>query len=150
MTWLFGLAPTDAEAAMNESISHLRDAMNRHDPEAMAALFAPDYRSEQPLHPHRGFSGREQVAANWAQMFDGVPNLEAGVVKETTVDGTSWTEWVWRGAHRDGTPFLMKGVTVMGLREDGLITWARLYMEPVEQGGTAIDEAVRHLSGSTG
>jgi hypothetical protein len=38
----------------------------------------------------------------------------------------------------------------MGLREDGLITWARLYMEPVEQSGTAIDEAVRHLSRSTG
>ncbi|TFV86719.1 hypothetical protein E4P40_12405 [Blastococcus sp. CT_GayMR20] len=28
--------------------------------------------------------------------------------------------------------------------------WARLYLGPVEQGGTAIDEAVRHLSGTSG
>jgi hypothetical protein len=90
-----------------------------------------------------------QVGSNWARMFDGVPDLEAGVVKESTEGMTSWSEWVWRGSHRDGTPFLMKGVTVMGLQDDGLIAWARLYMETVEQSGGAIDEAVRHLSGSS-
>jgi ketosteroid isomerase-like protein len=135
---------------MNETISRLRDAMNRHDAQAMAPLFAANYRSEQPLHPQRGFSGREQVAVNWSQMFDGIPDFEAGVVKESTDGSTSWSEWVWRGSHRDGTPFLMKGVVVTGLTDDGLISWMRLYMEPVEQGGAAIDETVRHLSGSTG
>src|SRR4051812_18801102 len=135
---------------MNETISRLRDAMNRHDAEAMAALFAANYRSEQPLHPQRGFSGREQVAVNWSQMFDEVPDLEAGVVKESTDGSTSWSEWVWRGSHVDGAPFLMKGVVVTGLTDDGLITWARLYMDSVEQSETAIDEAVRPLSGSTG
>ena len=134
---------------MNQAISQLRDAMNRHDPDGMAALFADNYRSEQPLHPQRGFGGRAQVAANWSRMFEGVPDMQAGVVKESTDGTTSWSEWVWHGSHRDGTPFLMKGVTVMGIGEDGLIAWARLYMEPVEQGGAAIDEAVRHLSGST-
>jgi hypothetical protein len=133
---------------MNDTIVRLRDAMNRHDVEGMVALFSPHYRSEQPIHPQRGFSGRDQVAVNWAQMFEGIPNLEAGVVKESTDGTTSWSEWVWRGAHRDGTPFLMKGVSVMGLDEDGRIAWARLYMEEVEQGGAAIDEAVLHLSGS--
>ena len=133
---------------MNDTIARLRDAMNGHDVEGLVALFAPNYRSEQPAHPQRGFGGREQVAANWARMFDGVPDLEVGVVKESTDGTTSWSEWVWRGAHRDGTPFLMKGVTVMGLGDDGLIQWARLYMEEVEQGGAAIDEAVLHLSGS--
>jgi SnoaL-like domain len=135
---------------MNETMARLLDAQNRHDAEGMAALFAADYRSEQPLHPRRGFSGKDQVAANWSQMFDGVPDFQAGVVKEGTDGSTSWTEWVWRGSHRDGTPFLMKGVTVMGLGDDGLINWARLYMEPVEQGGAGIEETVRHLSGSTG
>ena len=135
---------------MNETVSKLRDAMNQHDAAAMAALFAPNYRSEQPVHPQRGFGGKEQVEANWTQMFDGVPDLEAGVVKESTDGTTTWSEWVWRGSHRDGTPFLMKGVNVMGLTDDGLIAWARLYMDRVEQGEPAIDEAVRPLSGSTG
>ena len=135
---------------MNDTISRLRDAMNGHDVEGMVALFDPNYRSEQPVHPQRGFGGREQVAVDWARMFEGVPDLEVGVVKEMTDGTTSWSEWVWRGSHRDGTPFLMKGVTVMGLGDDGLIKWARLYMEPVEQSGAGIDDAVRHLSGSSG
>ena len=133
---------------MNSTISRLRDAMNAHDVEGMVALFAPDYRSEQPVHPQRGFGGRDQVGTNWTRMFDGVPDLEVGVVKESTEGTTSWSDWVWRGSHGDGTPFFMKGVTVMGLTDDGLIAWARLYMEPVEQGGAAIDEAVRSLSRS--
>jgi hypothetical protein len=130
---------------MNDTIARLRDAMNAHDVKAAAALLAPEYRSEQPLHPHLGFGDRDQVVADWTQMFEGVPDIEVGVVKEATAGSTSWSEWVWHGARRDGSPFLMKGVTLFGLREDGLITWARLYMEPVEQGAAAIDEAVRRL-----
>jgi hypothetical protein len=41
----------------------------------------------------------------------------------------------------------MRGVTVMGLRDDGRIAWSRLYMEPVEQGGRSIEESVEQLSG---
>jgi ketosteroid isomerase-like protein len=134
---------------MNHTIARLRDAMNGHDVEGIVALFTPHHRSEHPLHPQRGFGGRSQVAADWVRMFDGVPDLEAGVVKESTDGTTSWSEWVWRGATRDGAPFLMKGVIVVGLEDDGLIAWARLYMEPVEQGSAAIDEAVLHLSGAT-
>ena len=134
---------------MNHTVARLRDAINAHDVDAMTALFAPGYRSEQPVHPERGFDGREQVAANWRQMFAGVPDLKVGIVKESTDGSTSWTEWVWRGSHRDGTTFLMKGVTVMGMDDDGLVAWMRLYMEPVQQGGPAIDEAVRSLSGAS-
>jgi hypothetical protein len=39
----------------------------------------------------------------------------------------------------------MAGVIVMGLR-DGQIGWARLYVEPVEQ-GEGIEAAVRDMSG---
>jgi hypothetical protein len=34
----------------------------------------------------------------------------------------------------------------MGIRE-GRISWARLYMEPVEQAGQDIDEAMRTITG---
>ena len=135
---------------MHETIARLRDAMNAHDPEAMAALFAPDYRSEQPAHPDRGFGGRDQVAANWRNMFAGVPDMHTEVVAETTDGDMAWSEWDWRGTHTDGSPFAMRGVLVMGLRDDGAISWMRLYMEPVEVGGAAIDEAVQQLSGASG
>ena len=37
-------------------------------------------------------------------------------------------------------------VSVMGIREDRIV-WARLYMEPVEQAGQDIDEAMRTITG---
>jgi hypothetical protein len=135
---------------MNQTVSRLRDAQNRHDADGVAACFSADYRSEQPLHPQRGFGGKDVVAANWSHMFAGIPDLQVELIGETTDDATSWSEWVWRGSHTDGTPFLMKGVTLMGLDPTGLFTWARLYMEPVDQGGEGIEESVRRLSGSTG
>jgi hypothetical protein len=96
--------PTE-EAAMNETIARLGAAVNRHDPEGMAACFAPDYRSEQPAHPNRAFGGAEQVAVNWTQLFAGVPDL-AGEVIDHTMDGrTTWTEWEWRGHYPDGSLF---------------------------------------------
>jgi hypothetical protein len=36
----------------------------------------------------------------------------------------------------------MCGVIIAGIRDDR-IAWARLYMEPVEQGGADIDEMVQ-------
>ena len=40
----------------------------------------------------------------------------------------------------------MRGVTILALTDDGLIGEARLYMEPVEWDGAAIDEAVQQLA----
>ena len=52
-----------------------------------------------------------------------------------------WTEWRW-----SVTNLQMAGVTIMGIKED-LISWARLYMEPVEEAGQDIDEAMRTITG---
>ncbi len=129
---------------MADVMAGLIAAMNRHDARAVASFFAHDYRSEQPLHPNRGFGGSEQVLANWTSVFEGVPDFQAERVASASAEGAVWTEMRWKGSHRDGSPFLMRGVTVTGVRDDK-ITWARLYMEPVEAGGTDIGGAVREL-----
>jgi hypothetical protein len=125
-------------------MEQLISAMNRHDAIAVADLFATDYRSEQPLHPNRGFGGSEQVLANWMSVFEGVPDFFAEQIASISEAGIVWTEWRWAGTHVDGSAFLMRGVMVIGVREDK-IAWARLYMEPVEQGGADIDAAVSDL-----
>jgi hypothetical protein len=130
---------------LNATISKLCQRMNEHDAEGMAALFAPDYRSKQPAHPNRRFEGHEQVAANWSEMFHGVPDLSAEVVSEVTVGTTCWAEWVWHGHHTDGSPFEMRGTTIVELVHDGLIAEMRLYMEPVDRHGPEIGDAVRQL-----
>jgi ketosteroid isomerase-like protein len=129
---------------MASMLEQLSDAMNSHDARRMAALFAEDYRSAQPPHPRRAFTGRAQVLENWTLVFDGVPDFTSELVASSVEGGTEWGEWDWRGQHADGSPFAMRGVTILVVR-DGLITEARLYMEPVEAGGGDIDDAVQEL-----
>jgi hypothetical protein len=43
----------------------------------------------------------------------------------------------------------MAGVIVAGVR-DGVLAWARLYVEPVEEEGAGIEAAVRDMAGEAG
>jgi len=122
----------------------LKDAINAHDAARMAGLFAEDYESAQPVHPSRAFGGRAQVLANWSSVFEGVPDFTSELVASSMDGETEWGEWDWRGRHVDGSPFAMRGVTILVVR-DGLIAEGRLYMEPVELGGGDIDAAVQQL-----
>jgi ketosteroid isomerase-like protein len=129
-------------------LDRLRDAINAHDLEALAACFAPDYDSEFPAHPGRVFRGQGQMRANWAQIFGGVPDIAATLVRGTAEGETVWAEWDWRGTRADGGAFAMRGVTIQGVR-DGRIAWVRLYMEPVEA-GSGKDAAVPELVSGAG
>ena len=120
--------------------------MNARDIEAFVERFAEDYASEPPVHPDRAFVGREQVRENWSAIFGGVPDFSAELVSATSDGDTEWSEWRWRGTQADGTRLDMAGVIVAGVR-DGLLQWARLYVEPVEQEGAGIEAAVREMSG---
>ncbi len=125
----------------------LRAAMNARDIEAFVACFAEDYDSEQPAHPDRAFVGRDQVRENWSAIFGGVPDFSAELLSASSNANTEWSEWRWRGTQADGTRLDMAGVIVAGVH-DGLLRWARLYVEPVEQEGAGIDAAVREMSGA--
>jgi ketosteroid isomerase-like protein len=128
---------------VGEVMNRLLGAMNAHDLDAFVACFAPDYRSEQPAHPGRAFRGSDKVRENWAGVFSGVPDFRADLLlSSTTDDGVEIGEWRWRGTHTDGSPFAMRGVTVMRI-EDELIAWGRLYMEVVDEDGADIDQMVR-------
>ena len=60
----------------------LRAAMNAHDIDAFVDCFAEDYDSEQPAHPDRAFTGRDQVRVD-----------ASGDVE--------WSEWRRRGTGLD-------------------------------------------------
>jgi hypothetical protein len=129
---------------MGETMNtRLLGAMNAHDLDAFVACFAPNYHSEQPAHPSRTFDGNDKVRENWTGVFAGVPDFAAELLSSaTTEDGIDIGEWRWRGTHTDGSPFAMRGVTVMGIEGDR-IAWGRLYMEVVEREGADIDQMVQ-------
>ena len=79
---------------------------------------------------------------NWTQIFGAIPDIEAEVVRMAVDGRVVWTEWEHRGTRPDGSPHLMRGIVIFGV-EDGLIDWARFYLEPVEAGGGGVGEAIR-------
>jgi ketosteroid isomerase-like protein len=124
-------------------MQELQAAINSHDIDEFVALFAPQYRSDQPAHPERRFEGAAQVRENWTAVFAGIPDIVADLVLDATSDeGVEVGEWYWHGTHLDGSHFAMTGVIVLGV-DDGRIAWGRLYMEPVDEGGEDIDRMVR-------
>ena len=125
---------------MIELAQRLNAAMNARDIDAFVALFAADYDSRQPAHPDRAFTGNEQVRANWTEIFAGVPDFRSELLGAVADGDTLWTEWHWQGTGLD-----IAGVIVFGVRDE-LFAWARLYVEPVEQ-GEGIEAAVRDMSG---
>lgn len=107
-------------------------AANRHDLDAMVACFAPDFRSQQPLHPERAFMGEAGVRHNWSFFFTTIPNIQVEIVNEVTEGDTVWAELHYHGTQTDGKTFALKGVTIASIRGDQII-WARVYVEPVQE-----------------
>ncbi len=129
-----------------ELAERLRDAVNRHDLERLAGCFAQDFVNETPVHPGRSFQGREQVRKNWAQIFGGVPDIEADILRSSVEGAAIWTEWEMRGTRRDGVRHLMRGVSIFEVG-DGLFTSVRFYLEPVEEGGAGVDADLQQAMG---
>ena len=128
--------------APSDVVDRLCDALNDHDLDALAACFAADYRNETPVHPSRGFVGREQVRRNWVQIFAAVPDLQARVLDSAVVGDLVWTEQEHHGTRADGTRHVMRGVVIFRVAE-GTVTHARFYLEPVDVGSDRVEDAVR-------
>jgi ketosteroid isomerase-like protein len=138
--------PAAAQRESRTVVDRLNAALNAHDLEGFLACFHEDYGSEQPAHPDRAFRGREQVRTNWSAVFEGVPDFRSELLRAAVDGEIVWSEWRWRGTQSDGASLDMAGVMVCGVRE-GRMSWARLYMEPVEHAGAGINAAVRRMTG---
>ena len=128
-----------------ETAERLHNAMNQHDLEAFLACFDPNYRSEQPVHPTRGFGGRDQVEKNWSALFEGIPDFHAELLATASDGDTLWSEWRWTGSRANEAPLDVRGVTLFEIKNDRIVS-GRLYLEEVEETGAAIDETVRRLA----
>jgi hypothetical protein len=129
-------------------LKRLVAAMNAHDLEAMVSCFADDYVNETPIHPLRGFQGNEQVRKNYAQIFANVPDLEARVPRSVVDGDTLWTEWDMSGTRRDGGPFLVRGVAILGIKGNAIAS-ARFYLDAVEETSGDVNTHIRRVVATT-
>jgi hypothetical protein len=136
----------DMSDDLHPFLARLQQATNAHDLDLVVGCFATDYRNETPAHPTRDFRGIDQVRTNWRQMFGFVPDIRARVLRHAPSRADAgaelWSEWEMSGTRLDGSRHLMRGVIVFGLQDDRA-SWARFYLEPVDESTTTIDEAVR-------
>lgn len=131
------------------ALERLLAAVNAHDLDALISCFAEDYANETPVHPQRGFHGKEQVRRNWAQIFTGVGDLHAEVPRHVVDGNQLWTEWEMSGRRGDGAAFLMRGVVIFGLDGEAIRS-SRFYLEPVELGSGDVEVHTRNVVGATG
>ena len=126
-------------------IQRLVEATNAHDLDGIVDCFHPEYRAEVPAHPARSFVGRDQVRWNWAQILSSVPDAQVHVLRSLTRDEVVWTEWEMTGHRTDNGRFWMCGVIVFEVKVDR-VAQARLYLEPVDDDGGDMKDAVRRLT----
>lgn len=130
---------------MGAVIDRLIHAVNGHDLEGLVSCFANDYVNETPVHPLRGFTGNDQVRTNWTQIFAGVPDIEAAVLRRAEGENQVWTEWEMSGTRsEDGGQFLMRGVVIFGISGD-VISSARFYLEPAEEASGGVNAHTRRV-----
>jgi ketosteroid isomerase-like protein len=121
-------------------------ALNTHDVEVLVACFDDDYVNETPVHPNRGFRGREQVRRNWTTIFAAVPDLSVRIVGMTVEGDTVWSEWEHSGTRLDGSPHLLRGVVIFTVGSS-VVRSARFFLEPVEHSSGGIDAAIANTFG---
>ncbi|MEO6789683.1 MAG: nuclear transport factor 2 family protein [Ornithinibacter sp.] len=125
----------------------LRDATNSKSVTQVLGCFAQDYVNQTPAHPGRGFTGKDQVGANWAQIFAVVPDHTATLIASAQDEDTVWTEWEMQGTRTDGAAHHLCGPIIFVVR-DGLAHSARFYLERVDDPNDThadADAAVRRI-----
>jgi ketosteroid isomerase-like protein len=131
-----------------EFLDNFRAAVASHQAERVAECFREDCRFELPVHPARGFTGRDQARQNWSMIFTTVPDLRVELVSAAHDGDTCWAEWLYTGTRTDGTPHLMRGVTIIKVDGASRLREARFYVDFVDSGGTSISEHLRAMQDS--
>jgi ketosteroid isomerase-like protein len=123
-------------------IERLQRAMNEQSVEAFVECFDQLYHTEQPLHPDKGYRGRDKLRKEWAETFKRLRNFHAELIRTAVDHDVVWAEWHWSGTQADKGKVDMLGVSIFGVRDNRII-WSRAYMEPVQKPGTGIEGMTR-------
>ena len=128
-------------------VDDFRSAIATHDADAVVACFTEDCHFDLPNHPSRSFTGRTQARQNWSMVFEAVPDLAINLANVSYEEDRCWVEWEYTGTRVDGTPHLMRGVTIVDVDSDGRLAAARFFVDYVDQAETSIAEHLASLQG---
>lgn len=119
-------------------------ALTDHDLDAAVSCFAPDYQDKAPARRGEAVVGRDEVRANFAALFQSIPDLRADLLSAVADDDTVWVEWRMSGIRADDTAMEFAGVNIFDVA-DGCFVRGRIYTELVRDTG-GIDAQIDHMT----
>jgi ketosteroid isomerase-like protein len=121
--------PQTTDPTTREVIVRFNEAFNRHDADALAAMFTDDtvFEDTSPAPDGRRVEGKAAVVEHWRKWFE--RNLDAQFeAEEMIVAGDrAVVRWIFRKV-RDGKPWHLRGVDVFTVR-DGKVTAKLAYVK---------------------
>jgi ketosteroid isomerase-like protein len=111
-------------------VERIKDAVNRHDLEALMMCYAPGVHGEEPTLVDRDFDGSDQLRMSWEQILSAIPDLEMELLDVVEAGDRVWAEWCWHGSRADGSRIERHGVIIYDVRAD-LVVRLRRYMGPL-------------------
>jgi taurine dehydrogenase small subunit len=101
-----------SDAARLDVLERMLDAFNRHDLDAIMALFTDDCVFESPRGPDpwgRRFDGPDEVRAGLGARFTGIPDVHYGAGSHFVSGERGASEWTLTGTTVDGERLEVRG-----------------------------------------
>jgi ketosteroid isomerase-like protein len=113
-----------SEATKLDVLARMLDGFNRHDLDAIMALFAEDCVFEAPRGPDpwgRRFEGRGAVREGLAARFSGIPDVGYESHGDFVSGERGVSEWTLRGTTVDGQRLEVRGCDLWTFRDDEVV-----------------------------
>jgi ketosteroid isomerase-like protein len=123
-----GHAEPSAGSAL-DVVQRFNDAINRHDPAAVAALLTDDtvFENTAPAPDGTRLQGKAAVADYWEKWFAGNPDAKFEAEDVVVAGNRVTVQWVYRKL-RDGKPWHLRGMDLLTVR-DGKIAAKLAYVK---------------------
>ena len=106
-------------------LERMLDAFNRHDLDAIIALFTDDCVFESPRGPDpwgRRFVGQEEVRAGLGTRFETIPDVHYGQGNHFVCGDRGVSEWTISGTTVDGERIEVRGCDLWTFGDDDRLT----------------------------
>lgn len=110
-------------------VQRFNDAINRHDPAAVAALLTDDtvFENTAPAPDGTRIAGKAAVAAYWEKWFVSNPDAKFEAEDVVVAGDRVTVQWIYRKM-RDGKPWHLRGMDLLTVR-DGKIAAKLAYVK---------------------
>jgi ketosteroid isomerase-like protein len=121
--------PQTADLPTREVVDRFNEAFNRHDADALAAMFTDDtvFENTSPAPDGQRLEGKAAVTTYWREWFERNPDAHFDEEEMIVAGDRAVVRWIYRKMC-DGKPWHLRGVDVFTVR-DGKVAAKLAYVK---------------------